>query len=1036
MYKFLLLLLSAGVVFTAGAQSVHKTQPFYTQKHKLPPSAPTTAPNKVVQNANNYKVVKEQSVQSMTPSAPTKHQPTFEARSGAGTEIGTTYYDLQSNYGVCRRILNDNGTLYATWTMSNEQGSPFNDRGTGFNQSTDGGNTWAAAPEARLENVRTGWPEIAKTSGGRLVSTSHATSDPTGIAFTWLDSGSQEWQTKIIDGDADATWARMAVSGNTIHVIASRLNGQFAGIDGGLAYFKSTDEGDTWTGPTELPNESAHYPSINADSYAIDAVGNTVVIVIGGYGREVLLYRSEDAGANWTQKVIVAVPNPLIDTGAATAEEFLDPQVCAGGQMSLVLDANKKVHLMFDRVWNFRDACGATDGVFYTPNSTCLMYWNEDMLMAKEIGKTVRHDYNADGIVQINSTDYSIQGYGTSLVGQPSLGLDANGNIYCSYSSLRDGAEQAANADAGITTKRLYRDVYLIKSTDNGATWIGPYNVSNNTNLEDVYASIAKKVDDNVHIIWQQDNLAGVYLRFIGTTQDPANGQSVATVNSIQYAKIPVGDITNPNWTGDKPQIFIGAIPYALEKCTPNVDRFQLHALDYPDGDVTSSVSVGGVDITTPNADPTTGDLTGTPYYWNIEATDSENNTASSDLSEITTDGIAPEIKCFPDATPPTVFPQPVFFFDVCESGVANTYYTTSFDLYDTIYVVKDEPYVDLGAVALDNGDGFGCPADLEVQNPLEGGTGQLGTFQVVYSAADINGNQAEDVIRTVIVIGADLDAPQINVFNLDTTAQLANGDTVFLPITPGGVWGGLPVQAIDNVDGIVNPSNISTSGNVNLEVGGVYAYTITATDEHGNSSSITVYIAVQDSTAPTITLQGGANISVAPGQCGTGCFTIPGFSATDNVDGNLSSQVTVTIKLGAQVVNCVCTGQQGSYIVTYTVSDAAGNVATKTRIVTVPASCGNNGCSVGVEPQINATSINVYPSPVNNTIFIKANNFANQKAIISLYNVVGELVSHSEAILNNNTTYINVSDKSAGVYTVTVATEKGTFNQKIVIAK
>lgn len=78
------------------------------------------------------------------------------------------------------------------------------------------------------------------------------------------------------------------------------------------------------------------------------------------------------------------------------------------------------------------------------------------------------------------------------------------------------------------------------------------------------------------------------------------------------------------------------------------------------------------------------------------------------------------------------------------------------------------------------------------------------------------------------------------------------------------------------------------------------------------------------DTTKPVLTLTGKASMSLEQGQT----FTDPGATATDNMDGNLTSQI--------QTSGSVDTNTPGSYTVTYTVTDAAGNKATLTRAITI----------------------------------------------------------------------------------------------------
>lgn len=97
----------------------------------------------------------------------------------------------------------------------------------------------------------------------------------------------------------------------------------------------------------------------------------------------------------------------------------------------------------------------------------------------------------------------------------------------------------------------------------------------------------------------------------------------------------------------------------------------------------------------------------------------------------------------------------------------------------------------------------------------------------------------------------------------------------------------------------------------------------------------------VNDTTPPVLTLTGGNQVTLGQGQT----YAELGVSAQDNVDGDISSQV--------QVSGTVNINQTGDYVLTYQVSDAAGNQASATRTVTVVATApmpalNDTGLTVG----------------------------------------------------------------------------------------
>ncbi|MCT4630722.1 immunoglobulin-like domain-containing protein, partial [Winogradskyella sp.] len=90
------------------------------------------------------------------------------------------------------------------------------------------------------------------------------------------------------------------------------------------------------------------------------------------------------------------------------------------------------------------------------------------------------------------------------------------------------------------------------------------------------------------------------------------------------------------------------------------------------------------------------------------------------------------------------------------------------------------------------------------------------------------------------------------------------------------------------------------------------------------------------DTTPPVITLIGSSTINLTVGDT----YTDQGATATDNLDGDLTSSIVV--------VNNVNTSLANSYAVTYNVSDAAGNAAIEV-VRTVNVSDPSSGCSGGV---------------------------------------------------------------------------------------
>lgn len=96
-----------------------------------------------------------------------------------------------------------------------------------------------------------------------------------------------------------------------------------------------------------------------------------------------------------------------------------------------------------------------------------------------------------------------------------------------------------------------------------------------------------------------------------------------------------------------------------------------------------------------------------------------------------------------------------------------------------------------------------------------------------------------------------------------------------------------------------------------------------TVQDKAGNKAEAKRVVTIRDEVPPEIVLKQG-NLYIPLG----GEFTEPGYSATDDADGD----VTDSVKRSGSID----TARTGSYTLTYTVSDRAGNQATADRVVKV----------------------------------------------------------------------------------------------------
>jgi hypothetical protein len=137
--------------------------------------------------------------------------------------------------------------------------------------------------------------------------------------------------------------------------------------------------------------------------------------------------------------------------------------------------------------------------------------------------------------------------------------------------------------------------------------------------------------------------------------------------------------------------------------------------------------------------------------------------------------------------------------------------------------------------------------------------------------------------------------------------------------------------------DGVINPSTIQISSNLNTSALGQYSIVYSVSDSGGRFSSITRTVNVVDTTVPLISINQNPTVTfekLGYGNSNTLPYNdgVPGFNgvvATDNYDAAINSKISA--------VSTVNSSSEGDYFVTYNVADQSNNPAIpKSRIVQV----------------------------------------------------------------------------------------------------
>lgn len=219
-----------------------------------------------------------------------------------------------------------------------------------------------------------------------------------------------------------------------------------------------------------------------------------------------------------------------------------------------------------------------------------------------------------------------------------------------------------------------------------------------------------------------------------------------------------------------------------------------------------------------------------------------------------------------------------------------------------TVALMVGDTFVDPRATAQDAEDG-NISADIVVDGNVD--TSSPGTYVLTYSVSDSQGLAADPVSRTVIVGTNNI--PVITLVG-DATVTVTAGDAY----TDAGA------TAQDVEDGDLT-AQIAVGGDaVDTDTVGTYIITYNVTDSDGNpAAEVTRTVTVVSNEPPVITLNGSAFVRLTVGDS----YTDEGATASDAEDGDLTADIVV----GGDAVDTLVAG---TYVITYDVTDSAGNAA------------------------------------------------------------------------------------------------------------
>ncbi|ERJ11766.1 immunoglobulin-like domain-containing protein [Haloplasma contractile] len=158
-------------------------------------------------------------------------------------------------------------------------------------------------------------------------------------------------------------------------------------------------------------------------------------------------------------------------------------------------------------------------------------------------------------------------------------------------------------------------------------------------------------------------------------------------------------------------------------------------------------------------------------------------------------------------------------------------------------------------------------------------------------------------------------------------------------------------VQAIDPEDGDITDRISVDNSNVNLTIPGHYLVTYMVSDSDGNLTTAYTLVEVEEHENTKPIIVGVSKIQVGLGETPD---LLDGIRASDLEDGDLTDQITINDQN-------VDINQKGSYLISYTVTDTAGDSRTEYTIVEVVSDVSDHAPTI---TGINAITLTVTDTP------------------------------------------------------------------------
>lgn len=465
--------------------------------------------------------------------------------------IGTTTYDLQTNNSSYRRIvLHPDHTVSAIWTMSHSfKADTYSDRGTGYN-TKDVNGVWGSFPLVRVEGPsptrRCGFPSLSvNPANDNEIIVVHTVPPPGGISdttfLTEINTPANRYKFtpyRAYGNGRSSIWNRASAGGNNFVYTINNYNPPSSndpdvkdprnGVVNPTYFHRSKDGGVTFVDTFQvLPGyDSTRYDKGSADVYAIDSRDSVVVVGIGQFDHDIAIWKSTKYGEiNSFQKMVIdsfTVYGKNVGTDA-NGDGTPDTLRTIASEIHVLVDPKGVAHAFWSEAFAF-DQTGTVAKQNGFPGNA-IYHWDDLHKQITVVGSSL--DIDGDGIVQQGS-DWNTTRYGFGYALCPTAGYDSAGNLYCAFACMMEN--DTTDDQNFLVAGRNFSDIYISTSADGGLNWTPQINLSNysgfNTQVEDMFPSMAINVDKDVHLIWQQASEPGIAVASAGGPPPPKSPET------------------------------------------------------------------------------------------------------------------------------------------------------------------------------------------------------------------------------------------------------------------------------------------------------------------------------------------------------------------------------------------------------------------------------------------------------------------------------------------------------------------------------